>query len=244
MHVNSHTLLFIGCIPYSCYMLYEYIIRTSCGFCCHRQESRTSMVDYTNIQSVRKFSLVYRPNFTFFSYTKYWTPQVSKSKNEEERIISYHIIHYAQTISCTKRFGKTRHCKFEICTEETTIQSETYPTQRPLNIKRYTTANSTVNYLQRPKCHQVRLQQTSNPQPTCFSLYVFSICFLLPYMLIQALMLIPTYPSCPIYILPHRHRQFLCASAPENYLHPLLKTDTNPHSPKSGPIQLPLYTHP
>ena len=108
-------------------------------------------------------------------------------------------------------------CKFEICTEEITIQSETYPTQRPLNIKRHTTANSTVNFLQRPKCHQVRLQQTSNPQPTRFSLYAFSICFLLPYMLIQASMLIPTYPSCPIYMLPHRHRQFLCASAPENY---------------------------
>ena len=106
LHVSSHTLLFIGCIPYSCYMPYGYIISTSCRFCCHRQESRASMVDYTNIHSVRKFSLGYRPNFTFFSYTKYWTLQVSKSKNEEERIISYHIIHYAQTISCTKRFGK------------------------------------------------------------------------------------------------------------------------------------------
>ena len=136
-------------------MLYGYIIRTSCGFCCHRQESRASMVDYTNIHSVRKFSLGYRPNFTFFSYTKYWTLQVSKSKNEEERIISYHIIHYAQTISCTKRFGS--QCKFEICTEEIIIQSETYPTQQPLNIKVNTTANITVYYLQRTECHQVRL---------------------------------------------------------------------------------------
>ena len=28
------------------------------------------------------------------------------------------------------------------------------------------------------------------------------------------------------------------------YLHSLLKNDPNPHSPKSGPIQLPLYIHP
>ena len=64
-------------------------------------------------------------------------------------------------------------------------------------------------------------------------------------------MLITAFPSFPIY-------NFLidtdnnCVLLPQNttsivrllYVHPLLKNDSNPHSPKSGPIQPPSYTHP